>query len=84
MTAESVIERAFELARSGGCQTMGDIRFQLRRERYPAAEVEPHLAGRLIQKQLKDAMAAAQSRDRDDTPDASPWFMSAPPLRSNP
>ena len=49
------VERAFELARSGECASMADIRSQLRRER--REQVDLHLSGRLIRKQLRCALA---------------------------
>lgn len=49
------VERAFELARSGECASMADIRCRLRRER--REQVDLHLAGRLIREQLRQALA---------------------------
>jgi hypothetical protein len=50
MPQRGTVERAFELARSGGCHTVGDIRQQLKQEGYSG--YEEHLAGVSIKKQL--------------------------------
>ena len=47
----STLERAFELARSGECATVADIRLRLKRERFDS--VEAHLQGQSIQRQLR-------------------------------
>lgn len=39
------VERAFQLARSGKCQSLRDVRQKLRREQYDA--VEAHVTGTL-------------------------------------
>ena len=51
MTAQSTLERAFDLARSGECTSVEDIRRQLKRERFD--QVEAHLAGASINRQLR-------------------------------
>lgn len=48
----SVIERAFELARSGTCQNVHEIGLRLKSERF--ASVEAHLAGTSIRRQLRE------------------------------
>lgn len=53
----STIERAFALAGEGACQTISDIRAQLKREQHDA--VDAHLAGSEVQRQLKKRMAEA-------------------------
>ena len=58
MNTTNVVERAFELAQSGRFASVSEIKAELKRERFAAAEVEPHLAGKLIQKQLRDALAS--------------------------
>ena len=60
MTEKSTVERAFELARSGDCRTLDDIRRRLNAERYEA--VSSHLAGSSLARQLRDAMKTAQAR----------------------
>ena len=50
MQCPSTVERAFELARSGPCDSVGEIRLQLRRERHDA--VDGHLSGSAIRRQL--------------------------------
>jgi len=47
----TIIERAFEIARSGRARSMTDIRTQLRREGFD--HVQSHLRSAALQKQLK-------------------------------
>lgn len=47
----STLERAFTLARSGACASVGDIRQQLKQERFD--QVEAHLAGYSINRELR-------------------------------
>jgi hypothetical protein len=61
MDSDSTLERAFALARSGRCAGLDDIRRTLRRERYD--QVEGHLAGPSIGKQLRDLCRTARSAD---------------------
>ena len=49
------VERAFQLAKSGTCHDMDDIRRQLDNEGYPG--VPQHLSGPLIKKQLSALMS---------------------------
>lgn len=66
----STIERAIQLARSGSCHSVDDIRQQLTREGYDS--VDNHLQGMTIKKQLTAALAArgvrpvGEGHDRDD------------------
>jgi len=53
----ATIERAFQLARSGECRTLDEIKRRLRRERFDS--VDFHLAGKLTKAQLTALMAAA-------------------------
>jgi hypothetical protein len=46
----STVERAFELARSGSCGTVDDIRRALTAEHYPS--IQAHLAGPSIRREL--------------------------------
>jgi hypothetical protein len=46
------LERAFEIAKSGSARNVEDVRRQLKAERFE--QVESHLGGASIQKQLKD------------------------------
>ena len=57
MIEHGVVERAFELARTGGCRTVDEIRKRLARESYLA--VDAHLAGASIRRQLKALMRDA-------------------------
>jgi hypothetical protein len=52
-----ILERAFELARSGQCHSVDDIRRDLQRERH--GNIEAHLAGPSIRAQLVKLMADA-------------------------
>jgi hypothetical protein len=65
------IERAFELARTGGCRTMDELRKRLSRESYIA--VDAHLAGASIRRQLKALMREASA----DVPEAARLFQAA-------
>ena len=56
---QSTIERAFILAETGSCRTVNDIRAQLKKEQREA--VDAHLAGPLIQRQLKERLTAKLS-----------------------
>ncbi|WP_129793404.1 hypothetical protein [Sphingosinicella sp. CPCC 101087] len=58
MTAPTTLERAFDLARSGTCRSVSDIRRQLKAERYD--QVEAHLSGPAISRQLRELCAQAQ------------------------
>ena len=53
----NVMERAFELARSGEPATIAELRRRLRREGYE--QVDFHLAGKMTQTQLLALIAAA-------------------------
>ena len=55
----STIERALQLARSGKCLTVTDVRRTLKQERYDA--VEDSTAGMAIQAQLKAAIEKAKT-----------------------
>jgi hypothetical protein len=56
------LERAFELAQSGDCTTIDDIRRRLKTESY--AQVDAHLAGATVRRQLLDLCKAARA-ERD-------------------
>lgn len=45
-----ILERAFELAKSGHCATIDDIRRRLKAESY--AQVDAHLSGATVRRQL--------------------------------
>jgi len=53
----STVERAFELARFGGCRTVADIVAILKSERHES--VEAHLAGPSIRRDLRRVWEAA-------------------------
>ena len=50
MSQRKTVERAFQLARGGTCQSVNDIREHLKRE--GCTNYDEHLAGPLIRKQL--------------------------------
>jgi hypothetical protein len=54
------VERAFELARSGKYLSVDEVRRQLRTE--GSTDVQAHLGGSSIVKQLRQAIALAKSR----------------------
>jgi len=60
----STVERAFELARSGSCHTLEDIRRVLTAERYPS--VQAHLAGPSIRRALLALCKAAKVANDPD------------------
>lgn len=51
MHLPTTIERAFELAQYGPCETLDQVRTQLKRERHES--VESHLSGPAIGRQLR-------------------------------
>lgn len=55
--SDRILERAFELARSGQCRNLGDIYFQLKLEGF--TQIHAHFGGRAIQTQLRKLMAEA-------------------------
>ena len=57
------MERAFQIARSGTCRTVREVRNALKRENYAVCEIEAHLSGTLTKRQLK-ALIADCSRAR--------------------
>ncbi|HEX4694734.1 hypothetical protein [Sphingomonas sp.] len=59
----STVERAYELARSGRCETMEDIRRALIAERHDS--IQAHLAGPSIRRQLLALCKAAKVLDTD-------------------
>ncbi|MBA2918308.1 hypothetical protein GON01_04885 [Sphingomonas sp. MAH-20] len=56
MDGQTTIERAFILAETGSCRTVADIRTQLKKEQRDS--VDAHLAGSVIQRQLKERLTA--------------------------
>ncbi|MEA3004621.1 MAG: hypothetical protein QOH81_3409 [Sphingomonadales bacterium] len=58
MQPPTTLERAFALARSGTCAGVSDVRLALKRERFD--QVEAHLAGASITRQLRALCEEAQ------------------------
>ena len=54
----TTVERAFELARSGECESVNALRQRLRREGYDSVHL--HLHGASINKQLVDLIHTAR------------------------
>jgi hypothetical protein len=54
------LERAFQLAKSGSCGSVGDIRNQLGSEGYSTARI----TGRSLARQLRALMAEARSAEK--------------------
>lgn len=76
MTTPTTVERAFELARSGSCASVQDIRRRLKSEGHD--QVEAHLAGPSLGKQLRRLCEDA----RKDTAAAAEIQQSEPSLPS--
>lgn len=55
---QGTLERAFALARSGECVSVGEIRLRLKKERCDS--VEAHLSGPSISRQLRALCDAAR------------------------
>ena len=58
----TAVERAFDIARSGSCLNVQEIKLQMRREGFSATETESHLAGPSIRKQLVALMNQATAK----------------------
>lgn len=58
MSKVHIVERAFQLARSGTCRGIVEIKNHLRAERYDG--IESQLAGASIKKQLSALCVAAE------------------------
>ena len=58
MNSQTTLERAFALARSGACANIDEIRLTLKRERFD--QIDAHLAGHSIKKQLRALCDAAR------------------------
>ena len=65
----TTIERAFELASSGECRTMDELKRRLRREQLEA--VDFHLAGKSIKAQLNELMTQARAGSRQSEDEAA-------------
>jgi hypothetical protein len=64
----ATIERAFELARSGSCRSIEEIVKRLRQEQMD--QVDAHLGGHSIRKELRQACAESRSRRENREPPA--------------
>jgi hypothetical protein len=65
--APGTVERAFELAQSGACKTVGDVIVKLKQERHDS--VEAHLAGPSIRRALRE-LCARSAGDAQDEPES--------------
>jgi hypothetical protein len=66
MKPVTTLERAFELAKSGECGGIQDIKDRLRSEGY--SQIDDKLYGRALARQLRAICAAARTRLRPDEP----------------
>ncbi len=66
MNEPTTIERAFALAESGSCRSVADIRRALVSERF--SNVDAHLAGSAIKKQLNAILARAAASRENSAP----------------
>jgi hypothetical protein len=57
----TIVERAFQLAASGDCQSIPEMEKQLKREGF--SSVSEHLRGGTLRKQLKTILASAPKID---------------------
>lgn len=69
MDRQTTLERAFELAQTGACRTVGEIRSQLKKEQLES--VDAHLSGHSIQRQLRGLLAARRPDDDQVESDAA-------------
>jgi hypothetical protein len=53
-----LLERAFELARTGNCRTVDELRSELKREGFDNNTILSNIAGPSIRKQLAGLIAA--------------------------
>ena len=63
--SDRILERAFELARSGQCRHLSEIHHQLKLEGF--TQIQAHLDGPTIKIQLKKLMDAAADRRLGDS-----------------
>lgn len=68
MKNPSTIERAYELARSGECRSIDEIKQRLNAERHD--QVEAHLAGQSIRRDLRK-LCGAQRPQPQPSPEAA-------------
>lgn len=77
MTGEGrVLDRALELAASGGCQSIQQIGAVLRREGFAPEDVKKELSGSSMRGRLKKLIAHARGADihiSATTGDPAPW-----------
>ena len=64
----STLERAFQLARTGECLNLSEIRQRLKRERHD--QVDAHLQGHAIGRQLKALCEEARKTRTEAAPPA--------------
>ena len=68
MSTSNTVERAYELARSGECASIADIRRRLSSE--GCEYVTRHLMGRTIQRELRELMADSSDPFASQSPDS--------------
>jgi hypothetical protein len=62
MTDVRVLERAFQIARSGAVGGVPHLRKLLQREGFTYIEISADLSGSAVQRQLRDAIIAAKGQ----------------------
>ncbi len=60
--ATSLVERAYELARSGAYKDKRTLMRELKREGYSQLDIEAHLQGRQLSREIMALIKAAESR----------------------
>ena len=70
MNDRTILERAFVLARSGRCESLNDVREILSREGY--SNVDAHLTGGVIRKQLTALLEASGDTFPPEETDPAP------------
>jgi len=58
----NILERAFELAKTGDCASIDDIRRRLKAEQY--SHVDAHLAGATVRRQLLGLVKEARGEGK--------------------
>ena len=83
LTQVSLLERAFQIAKTGSAVTVDDVQRTLSREGYGSAN--QHLASPSLRKQLKALIGARQRQWRTEgAPLAVAEHMELPPVRPKP
>jgi hypothetical protein len=68
VSAMHIIERAYQLARSGKCANFAEIRLRLKSERFASREILDYFAGRAIRDDLANLCEKATGQPRRRPP----------------